>query len=230
MKNFLNYEIKINKKKLYAGIGVTYIVLTAFLSRGETFYIESDEPLEDVVAQCHWSSSALSGLNTGSHHVTRKKGVIVKSGEKSSCGMNWYAGLTLSFRTYSTSKHPTHKFFYDKQREDGVIIKAKSKLDILDDQKAKFESGYWDKHRNPGAEYLRSLSGCGFPYQYVEYYREVKPIDLVYFKKKYHEDILECHKRRYSIMEKYDPYTFSKIPKLDKRMKLLWENEQWRAD
>lgn len=197
---------KLNKKQIIAAVAVVYVMLAAFLSRGAPFYVESDEPLEDIVSICHWSSSAFPGLHGGTHHVTRKKGMVVKSGEIASCGMNWFAGLTLSFKTYDTLKHPTHEFFYVREREDGVsVVRAKSKLELLDEKKAKFEAGFWDKYSYPDSRYANSVKGlCWFPYQYFDYYREEKEIVYDYFKEKYYDSILLCYERVVPILKKYD--------------------------
>ena len=220
---------KFNKKQIFAVLAVVYIVLSAFLSRGAPFYVESDEPLEDIVSICHWSSSAFPGLHGGTHHVTRKKGMVVKSGEIASCGMNWFAGLTLSFKTYDTLKHPTHEFFYDKERDDGVsVVRAKSKLELLNEKKAKFEEGFWDKYRNPKTEYARSFGGCGFGYQYLDYYSEVKQVDKNYFYKKYNGVLLECNQKIYDEVLKYDSVIAERSFNVDKTIKLIWKPEKWR--
>ena len=228
MKSFLNYKIKINKKKLYAGIGITYIVLTAFLSRGVDVHIESDEPLEDIVIACTWSTSFLSGLHGGSHHVTRRTSQLVNSGEQVGCGMNWYAGLDLSFRSIKGLLHPTHRFLDGGMREDGVQIRnAKSKLELLDELKAKFEAGFWDKYRNSSLEYARSFGGCGFGHQYLDYYSEVKQVDKNYFYKKYNAFLLECNQNIYEEVFKHDPDIAERSFNVDKAMSNVWNPKGW---
>ncbi|MCK5002416.1 MAG: hypothetical protein KAJ92_06430 [Gammaproteobacteria bacterium] len=222
-------KYKLKKKHIVAITAVAYIVLTAFLSRGDPFYVESDEPLEDIVAICHWSSSAFPGLHGGTHHVTRKKGVVLKSGEIASCGMNWFAGLTLSFKTYDTLKHPTHEFFFDRERDDGVtLVRTKIKLELLDEQKAKFEAGYWDNYMNPGAEYSRNLAGCGFGYKYLEYYKNVKELNVGYFKNLYHKPMLECISRTFSILKKYQPRASKNFSSAEIWMDKMWESDSWK--
>jgi len=221
-------KYKLNKKQISVGVAVAYIVLAAFFSRGQSFYVVSDQPLEDIVAICHWSSSAFPGLHGGTHHVTRKKGVVVKSGEIGSCGMNWFAGLTLSFRSYDTLKHPTHDFFYVREREDGVsVVKAKSKLELLDEQKAKFEAGFWDKFKWPGPEYARNLVGCGFPPGYLSYYSEVKKVDKEHLKQLYGEPIFECLKRTIPIMKKY-LRGYENYPSAEEYSDGMWHHDSWR--
>ena len=206
---------------------IVYIVLTAFLSRGDNYIVESDKPLEDIVVRCHWSTM-LRNLHGGTHSVTQRKSLVVKSGEEFSCGLNWVAGLTLSFRSSSGLMHPTHTFAYVTTRDDGVDIrKPVSKIKQLDDQKAKYEAGFWNEEKNPFERYYKSLPSCGFPYKYFDYYDEVNGVDMGYFKEKYHDPIFECHKRRYPILKIYDPYTHSKIPSLSERMDRFWNAKEW---
>lgn len=221
-------KFKPNKKQIVAAIAVVYIVIAAFFSRGEIFYVESDVPLEDIVVKCDWVT-AFRNLHGGTHSVTQRKALVVKSGEKFSCGLNWFAGITLSFRSSNSLMHPTHIFAYVSRREDEVrIMIAKSKLEMLDEQKAKFESGYWskDKYMNPGAEYARSLIGCGFPYQYFDYYREVKKVDREHFKKLYHDSILACYKRTFLIRKNFLRGA-ENYPDADEYIEGMWNHESW---
>ena len=216
------------KKTLIAvvSIGIIYMVLTAFLSRGDTYLIESNEPLQDIVIICDWSSS-LGTLHGGTHSVTRKKALVVESDKPYNCGINLLAGLSLSFKSSSMAKHPTHTFAYVSTRDGVIVSKAISKLVILDDLKARFEAGEWDKYRNPGFEYANNLIGCGFGHQYFDYYSEVKEVDVEHFKKLYHEPMLECMKRTFVITKKYRPAASSQLPSAEVWMEKMWVSESW---
>ncbi|MFK5950991.1 MAG: hypothetical protein QM500_19740 [Methylococcales bacterium] len=215
------------KLHIIIGMCITYMVVTAFLSRGDSYIVESEEPLEDIVVICKWSSE-LRGLHGGTHSVTKRKGLIVESGEQFSCGFNWFAGLSLSIKSSAYFRHPTHRIDYKKNLTTGVFIYiAKSQLDILDEQKAKFESGYWGKEGGAGKKYYRSLPVCGISDQYLAYYKHVKEPELKRFIELYNDPILQCLKKRYLVMGEHDPYTLSKIVTVEERMRLFWNKKVW---
>lgn len=127
------------------------------------------------------------------------------------------------------AKHPTHTFAYVEERGGIIVLQAISKLQPFGEQKAKFEEGYWDKHRNPGRSYLSSLPGCsGLPHQYLEYYSEVRKIDVEEFKRKYNDKIFECVRKVYEEILKHDPYSSKQLPTPEKSMEMLWDPLLWR--
>ena len=219
--------IKQKKLVIVASIIAIYLLVTAALSRGDTNIIESNKPLQDIVVMCDWAS-ALGTLHGGGHSVMQRKALVVESGKPYNCGINWTAGLTLSILSSSMAKHPTHTFAYVNTREDGVIVrKAISKLKILDEQRAKLEAGYWDKHRNPIAEYARSFGLCGFGDRYIEYYSQVNIVNKNYFYNKYNEFLSECNKRIYEEVMKYDSVIAERSFNLENTMQRIWESERW---
>jgi len=190
---------------------------------GPTIVIETDEPAEDFLALCKKDKSYLFKIgHTASRYTAVDHVIVTESGKEVDCGL-MVGGSGGSV----TTMHPTLTGDGTQNYEkDGIrhIVYNKTKLDLLDEQKAKFESGYWDKYRNPGRSYLGSRSGCGFPHQYFEYYKEAADIDVQYFKATYHVQILQCMKKAYAETEKHDPYSAKQMGSPEKRMERLWKS------
>ena len=164
------------------------------------------------------------GIIAGSGSRQSHKVFITESGKEVNCGLGFTA------RSTAQVLHPLYVGDDNNPTEEinGVrVVRPMTKLQRLDEQKEKFEAGYWDKFKWPGPEYVRSLVGCGFPPGYLSYYSEVKKVDKVHFKRLYHEPILECMKREYEELKKYDPYTAKRIPDAEGRMKLIWGPDRW---
>lgn len=120
---------------------------------------------------------------------------------------------------------------------EGVdVIKPITVLKKLDEQKAKFEAGYWDdlpapgwdKDKTPAQRYASSIGGCGLNYQYLDYYNQVKRVDKDYFKNKYNNFLIECNNKAFSEILKNDPTLENKVSGFQKRMELIWNSEKWK--
>lgn len=219
-------KIRLNKVTIILSIFFAYVLITTYFLRGESYIIESSEPIEDIVVICHWPSSAFSNLHSGGSHVTKRKGMVVKSSERFSCGFNWFSGLTLSRPTYNYFRHPTHAFEFVQTREDDVnILKSISKLEQLDELARKFNLG--EKNISTELDYARAAGRiCGFPYQYLEYYMGVNDvIDIERFKKVYDKDMFLCIDRMYEINKKYSRSS-PKNSDARETMDIQWENIQ----
>jgi hypothetical protein len=116
------------------------------------------------------------------------------------------------------------------------IVLNKTKLDLLNEKKAKFEAGYWgklpapgwDRNKTPAQRYAGSLGGCGFGYQYLDYYDQVKKVDKQYFYNKYNVFFLECNKQAYKEVLKYAPIVAERSYRVDKTMDGIWDSDKWR--
>ena len=194
------------------------------ISKGPTIIIETPEPTEDFVVLCNKSKNYIISHGAGSYNVIYNVRVA-KSGEKVDCG------YLFTGEAYSTSVlHPIYTGDGSQNYvKDGIkrIVLNKTKLQILDEQKAKFEAGEWDNHLNPGAQYARNLTGCGFPNQYFDYYKEDKKVDKEHFKKLYHEPMLECFIRSFAITKEYDPQIGTQLPDAYEWMRRLWASDKW---
>ena len=209
---------------------VVYMIVAAIASRGNTYVVKSEKPLQDIVVVCQWASS-LKGLTGGTYSVTTRKPLIVDSGEKFNCGYNWLAGLNLSFKTYAEFMHPTYRIFPVKTSKDGVHIdEVKSNIEILDELKSKFEAS--DKKRSSGLDYARSSAAlCGFPYMYFSYYKKVQKANLEHFKQLYNQPILECKRRAFPLLNKYSPNSYpGKRPAPEQSMESLWNSKWWSVN
>jgi len=184
---------------------VVYMVATVLLSHGKTYMVESDKPIEDIVAVCDWVS-ATRGLHGGTHSVTTIKPHVIKSGEEFSCGFNWMAWLNISFKSSASFMHPTYRIEHKEELESGLKVRiAKSKLDILDEQQTKYETGEWGDNQAYGTRYVNSIQYvCGFPHQYVKYYLKAHGvIDVDRFIDSYDLNMFQCVDRVYEVMNKH---------------------------
>lgn len=216
--------MKITKKtKIFVAVPIilVFLYLGFNLRVGQTFVIETAEPAEDFVVLCTKRKRKLIG-HTSTHTSKITKVIVTKSGVEQSCGY-FIGGEPGVLRVMHPTLIGDGKKHYVKA---GVLHRVydKTKLDVLDEQKAKFEAGYFDKQRNPGWEYLGSRPGCGFPHQYFEYYKQAKKISLNHFIGLYQRSILECLEKSYKETEKYDPKLAKKLPKPDIRVKQLWDS------
>lgn len=219
-------KIRLNKVTIIVSMFFAYILITTYFLRGESYIIEASEPLKDIVVICHWSSSAFPNLHSGGSHVTKRKGMVVKSGEQFSCGFNWLAGLTLSRPTYNYFRHPTYHFKFVTSREDDVrILKSKNKLQVLDEITAKFNLS--EKNLASASKYTDSVMGiCGFPRLYIKYYIEVNgEVNVEHFKKSYDADMYMCTTRVYAILKNYHR-GFSQEADARKTINNLWDDLQ----
>ncbi len=198
---------------------------------GPTIVIETDEPAEDFVVLCKKDKSYLFKIGHNASRYTEVDHVIVaESGKEVDCGL-----MVGGTNGNVTILHPTLTGSGGVKNyiKDGVrhIYYDKTKLDILDEKKAKFDSGYWDKYKWPDSEFVNSVRGecLGAFDQYFKYYLSaVDQLDFASFKDKYYQPILECRRKekkfysdsriRDGIREKYvDPET---------RLKKWWKKKE----
>jgi hypothetical protein len=203
---------------------IIFLMVTGCATVGPTIVIETPEPAEDFVVLCTKSKSHFIGHNASSYSAVDHV-IVTESGKEVDCGL-----MLGGKRGNALILHPTltgdGKSNYEK---DGVeyIVFNKTKLDVLDEKKAKFEEGYWDRYKNPGFKYANNLTGCGFPHQYFNYYSEVKNVDVEHFKKLYHKPMLECKKRTFSILKLYRPVASSSLPSAETWMEQMWQSDAW---
>ena len=213
---------------------ISLLTITGCATVGPKIVIETPEPAEDFVVLCEWHAERLFSDGHGGRSLVGDKVFVTKSDAKVDCGINITGGAATANiyhpiyvgAVYVSEKTSESDMVYKK---DGVIhVKMnKTKLDILDEQKAKFEAGYWDKQLNSGAAYARSLTGCGFPHQYFEYYSQVKKVNVEHFQSLYHEPLLKCMRRSFAVTKKYRPNASSQLPSADEWMRKMWESEIW---
>ncbi len=201
------------------------ILISGYLSRGPTLIIETPQPAQDFVVLCSWSTGS-SGFIHGGRSMIAKKPYVISSGEEFSCGFSLKAALALGVPMVQVM-HPIY-WEADVSVENGVKVYryTKTKLDMLDELKTRFEAGEWADRLNPGAAYARSLVGCGFPHQYFDYYSEVKKVDKDHFKKIYNEPMLECMKRTFPIRKQY-LRGFENYPDAEEYIEKMWNNKIW---
>jgi len=211
-----------NKMKLLTLL-IVILLNSGCASFRPTIRIETLEPAEDFVVLCEWYRSGIIS-HGGGRSLSDQKIFITESGKEVDCGLSWIGGEVSG----ASILHPLYTNMQGVD-EDGVsVIRPKSKRQILDEQKEKFEAGYWDKNRNPGSRYAEAVGGCGFPYQYLDYYSQVKKVDKQYLKEKYNDIFLECKKRVIPIRNKYLPHTYSgERPTAEKSMENLWNSKGW---
>jgi len=197
---------KTKKYKIIVGVVVVYVITTILLSHGKTYFVESSEPIEDIVVVCKWSS-ATRGLHGGTHTVTRHVPYVIKSGEEFSCGFNWLAPFNVSFKSSAEFKHPTHRIEYKKETKASIfMLNARNNLDILKDQQNKFVAGEWGTNQTSGTRYANSIIHvCGFPQKYFKHYSATKNVvDIERFRVSYDESMYQCLKIIYAVLGRYD--------------------------
>ena len=208
-------------------LSVLFLVVTGCASVGPKIVIETPEPAEDFVVLCQWYQKTIFSGGHGGGSKVDQDVYVTESGKEVDCGTRLTGGdgLVLIYHPiYSGSGSE------DNYTKDGVqhIVMNKTKLDLLDEQKAKFEAGYWDKNRNPGARYAESLGGCGFSHQYFDYYSQVKKVDKEHFKNLYSDFFLKCKQRVLPIKNKYLQHTYQgKRPSPEKSIENLWNSKGW---
>jgi len=190
-------------------------------SVGPTIRIETPEPAEDFVVVCKWVKEGLLNMD-GGKMLSDKKVFITESGKEMDCGISIWGG-----EGGASILHPLYTEMQGEEINGIIVVRPKTKLEILDEQKEKFEAGYWEKYKNPGAEYARNIVGCGFPHQYFDYYNKVKKISVEHFKQLYHEPMLACLKRTFAITKKYDPQIGKQLPDAEEWMRRMWESDKW---
>ena len=204
---------------------VLLLILTGCASVGPTVVVETPQPAEDIVVVCTKSKDYLLNIHSTSYAVDYNVGVV-KSGEPFHCGIlitGRHSGVSVMHPIYVGDRSQNYE-------KDGVehIVLNKTKLQLLDEQKAKFEAGYWDNKSNPGLAYAESQSGCGFDHQYFDYYKQIRKPELSHFKALYNKSMLECFRRSFSITKKYDPQIGRQLPSAEEWMSRIWQSEIWK--
>ena len=146
---------------------------------------------------------------------------MISSGETVDCGLGY--GDSARVEVW----HPVY-IEPDIVKHDGVSVYhyTKTKLNKLDELRAKFEAGFWDKERHPELVYADSLVRCGFPHQYFEYYSKEKNVDVNYFKEKYHQLILQCMEITFPIRKNYLP-GYENYPSAKSWVDKYWKSDKW---
>ncbi len=213
---------------------VSLLYITGCASVGPKIIIETPEPAEDFVVLCQWYKNTIFSGGHGGKSKVGQDVYVTESGKEVNCGISLTGsdGLVLI-------KHPVYVLGDGKENytKDGVkhIVMNKTKLDLLDKQKTKFEAGHWntlsapgwDKDKTPAQRYVRSIGRCGFGHQYLDYYSQVNKVDKTYFKNKYNEFLLKCNKFAFNEMLKNDLEFSKKTLNVEQIMKLIWKPEKW---
>ena len=188
---------------------------------GPTVLIETPEPANDFVVICSWYQTPLLALHGGGKLVSESV-YLAQTNEKISCGPGIGDSAIIKIM------HPIYiEPEIIKQENISVYRYTKSKLDILDEKKIKFDEGFWNKHKNPGFEYAHDLPDCGFDHLYFDYYIKVKKVEVNYFKQKYHETMLQCLTQTFKITKQYRPAASSQLPSAIEYMHNMWSSDKW---
>ena len=176
-----------NKSFLLALL-ITFLI-SGCASFGPTVLIETSEPAEDFVVLCEWYVDPIFEFHGGGK-LSKQNIYIAKSNEEVNCGVAMGGDALVKVM------HPIYSHA-NINKKNGVTVYnyTKTKLDILDEQKDKFESGYWDDFKWPGSEYFRSVGGTclgSFDYYYRYYLSAVEHIDFHKFMDTYYLPVLEC--------------------------------------
>ena len=197
----------------------TVSITAACDSVGPTLIIQTDQPAEDFVVICSWSTGI--GLAHGGGSVIDEDVHVIKSGEKLSCGFNPFG------RARKSIMHPVYIGSAVKIVDGVQVIKQITKLQRLDELKAKFEAGYWGKFSHPEIEYARSLTGiCGISRDYLEKYSQVKKVSKEHFFMKYNDFFMKCNREKFNEIYQYSPLV-AKDFNLERIKKLIWNPQKW---
>lgn len=211
-----------NKLKLIIPV-IAILLNTGCASFGPTVLIETPEPAEDFVVLCEWYKSSMINLHGSGRSLSYSKVFITESGKEVDCGMSIFGGVA-----GASILHPLYTNMQGEDVDGVSVIRPKSKLEIIDEQKAKFEAGFWDKYKNPGFEYANNLVSCGFGHKYLDYYSEAKEVNIGHFKQLYHVPMLKCLSRTFDITKKYRPAASSRLPSAEVWMNKMWESDSWK--
>lgn len=194
---------------------------------GPTVVVETPEPAEDIVVVCTKSKDYLIQFHSTSYAVDYNVGVV-KSGEPFDCGIlitGRHSGVSVMHPVYTAQGDRTQTY-----EKDGIkhIVLNKTKLELLDEARAKFEAGYWDKFKWPGFEFANNLSGCGFDHQYLEYYSRVRTPDVEHFRRLYNKPLLDCYRPWFAIKKEYDK-SYKAMPTAEEWVKGIWNSKVWEG-
>jgi hypothetical protein len=191
-------------------------------SFGPTVLIETPKPAQDFVVVCEWYVEPMLKIHGGGQ-LYKRNIYVTESGKEVDCGVA-LGGDPLV--------HVMHPVYWDADvtEQDGfkVYRYTKTKLDHLDEIKARFDAGEYDKNINPGAEFARRYTGCGFPKQYFDYYSESKPVSKEHFRKLYNDEIYECLNRVIPVWKKY-LRGFESYPDAGEYLRGYWNSDTWNS-
>ena len=190
-------------------------------SDGPIVRIETPEPAEDFVVVCKWVKDGLLNIH-GGKKLSDEKVFVTESSKEVDCGISIWGG-----EGGASVLHPLYTHMQGEDIDEVSVIRPKTKLEILEEQKLKFNSGYWDEYSNPGFLYSKSLIGCGFGNQYFDYYRKVKEVDVDHFKRLYHEPMLSCYQEKIPILKTYRASAYRDYPDAEEIMRRMWASDKW---
>lgn len=186
---------------------VTYLFITAHIFSHDSILIETDEPIDDIVIICLWSS-VFESLH-GGYTITKRKSIVTKSGVKASCGIDWLAGVSFSRAvSYNYTLHPTYTISGKRSRygtiNATVMEKATVTFTNLEDEYNKSDQGsskFALKH------FLEKMKRCGISTRYLENYNKTKSPDYITLKNRYYDDIYECNTKNEETHHKHGSST-----------------------
>lgn len=201
----------------------SFLVVTGCATVGPTLIIEPAEPAEDFVVICSWSTGI--GVAHGGGSTIDEDVHVISSGEELSCGVNPFGRAT------SSVYHPIYTG-WNTTIVDGVeIIKPITIMQYIDEQKAKFEAGYWDAHKGNLYSvhdlYIKTLISCGVSESYLDDYSKVKKVKREYFKQKYNDVIYRCKQKYYEEKIKHDSSVSGRSIDIKYLMDKQWEPARW---
>ena len=203
---------------------ISVLYITGCTTAGPKIVIETNEPAEDFVVLCYKTKDYLIGHNASGYAVIDSI-FVAESGKEVDCGV-MLGGSGSSVSVLHPVLSSDGKSNYTK---NGVkhLIYNKTQLDLLDEQKAKFEAGYWDKYKNPGFEYANSVSGCGISFSYLDKYSKAKKVDKAHFKSLYDKPMSKCLTRLVNVYKKYRPNSSKQYTTGNEWAEKIWNSEKW---
>ncbi len=204
---------------------LSFLYITGCATVGPTIVIETDKPAEDFVVVCQKAESAFFDIGHGGRNIVDDKVIVTDSGKEVGCGL-----MLGGIRGSVSVMHPIYVMNRDKSyKKDGVehIVFNKTKLDLLDEQKAKFEAGYWDKFPNPGFKYANNVSGCGISFSYLDIYSKAKIVNKSHFKSLYDKDMRICLAKLVGIYKAYRPKSSNQYTTGDAWADAIWNSDKW---
>ena len=206
----------------------TFLVVTGCSTVGPKIVIDTPEPAEDFVVLCQWYKNTIFGGGHGGKSKVGQDIYVTESGKEVDCGISLTGGDGLVL-----IKHPIYVLGDGKANytKDGVqhIVINKTKLDILDEKKVKFEAKKLIDNSLASLEYARSVGAiCGFPHEYFEYYTSIKKPEKTHFQRLYNDDLEECFRRVIPLLNKYSPNSYPGVrPTASEMMKQYWNSKSW---
>ncbi|MCW8935598.1 MAG: hypothetical protein OQK98_12805 [Gammaproteobacteria bacterium] len=161
--------------------------------------IETEQPEDDFVVECSWSSKYFS-LHGGKSEV-KKNVFVASSGESVDCGTSWRGDgpyVNVSHPLYMGASGCENRVMCDTPRSrmenDILIMIPLSKEKYLDELISKYEG---DTLVNAARDYLAG----NFPGQYLSHYNSVKKIKPEHFKQAYEKRLTEYWEKLLPIIQ-----------------------------